>query len=190
MSDPKPRYSVEADGMTINLRQPLVAGLLAFLMPGAGHWYQGRYHKAGLYFLAVMSLYMIGMVIGSGRVVYASWTADDRRWPYVCQVAVGLPALPAAFQSYRVRNNQAPWFGGFMAAPESTAQQDEWHKEASAGFDLGTIYTMIAGLLNLLIIFDAIGGPLPLPTANQRKKRRGTKNDDANKTDASDSAKK
>jgi hypothetical protein len=35
-------------------------------------------------------------------------------------------------------------------------------------FELGTLYTMIAGLLNVLAIFDAYGGPaFPEPTGRE-----------------------
>lgn len=37
---------------------------------------------------------------------------------------------------------------------------DELHKELGDGFELGTAYTMIAGLLNILAIYDAWGGPV------------------------------
>ena len=36
----------------------------------------------------------------------------------------------------------------------------EWHKKYHSYFELGTVYTMIAGLLNVLVIFDAAAGPV------------------------------
>jgi len=35
-----------------------------------------------------------------------------------------------------------------------------WQKDLAHYFELGTVYTMIAGLLNVLAIYDAYGGPL------------------------------
>ncbi len=40
------------------------------------------------------------------------------------------------------------------------------------GFDMGTLYTMIAGLLNILVVFDAYGGPLPPPAKPQRGQKK------------------
>jgi hypothetical protein len=37
---------------------------------------------------------------------------------------------------------------------------DTLHKRLHRYFDLGSIYTMIAGLLNILVIYDAFGGPV------------------------------
>ena len=42
-------------------------------------------------------------------------------------------------------------------------QRDElahWHLNLHSYFDLGTLFTMIAGLLNVLAIYDAYAGPL------------------------------
>ena len=47
---------------------------------------------------------------------------------------------------------------------------DDWHKRTASGFELGTLYTMIAGLLNILAVYDAYGGPLPPPTIGNKKK--------------------
>jgi hypothetical protein len=38
-------------------------------------------------------------------------------------------------------------------------QLGQWHYKYGAYFDLGTVFTMIAGLLNILVIWDAFGGP-------------------------------
>jgi hypothetical protein len=35
-----------------------------------------------------------------------------------------------------------------------------WHRRLGRFFDIGTLYTMLAGLLNLLVIYDAWAGPM------------------------------
>ena len=35
-----------------------------------------------------------------------------------------------------------------------------WHLHYGWYYDLGTVFTMIAGLLNVLVVFDAWGGPM------------------------------
>lgn len=163
---------VEADGLKIDLKNRWLAAFLAFLFPGAGHWYQGRFGKAGLFSSCIMLLFVVGMVIGEGRVVYASWVPQDYRWYYCLQAGVGLPAAPAAVQWYRESRNPgvAPLWNGFMARP-SLQKLSDYHLDTAAGFDLGTLYTMVAGLLNILVIFDAYGGPLAIPGHASRKKK-------------------
>ena len=46
-----------------------------------------------------------------------------------------------------------------------------WHEHYGSYFDLGTVFTMVAGLLNVLVIFDAWGGPMaPEPNKTDEKK--------------------
>ena len=108
---------------------------------------------------------------------------EDRRLPYLCQVGVGIPALPALVQAQRFRSDQLRddamrraaegkprFFDQFMAPPEVNPdtkgprsdvddELDQIHFKLHRFFELGTVYTMIAGLLNVLAIYDAWGGP-------------------------------
>jgi hypothetical protein len=159
----------------IDLRNPVLAALLAWLWPGAGHLYQGRHVKGVLFMVCVLSTYCIGMILGQGHVVYASWAENDRRWQYLCQVGAGLPALPALVQNRLVRSGRQPLFGGRMAPPVEVIENAEdelagWHAKLAGQFDLGTLYTMIAGLLNVLAICDAFAGPfVPAPEEDKKK---------------------
>jgi hypothetical protein len=128
--------------------------------------------------LTILTLYFCGLTMGKGHVVYASWTETDKRWHYFCQVGVGLPALPALVEAKRViRDNKEPLFGGVMAPPKQPVQpesEDElayWHKTLDASFELGTLYTMIAGLLNILVVCDAYAGPF-LAAADKKEKNK------------------
>jgi hypothetical protein len=154
----------------IDLREPGWAAFLAWLWPGAGHLYQRRYAKGVLFMAGILAVYFFGLAIGRGHVVYASWTQDDKRWHYLCQVGVGLPALPALVQAHVVlKEHRKPLWKGFMAPPEQPVQpelEDElarWHAQLGSNFELGTLYTMIAGLLNILVVYDAFAGPFVGP---------------------------
>lgn len=158
---------VIADGEQLNLRNRHFAAFLAWLIPGAGHYYQRRYFKATIFFVGIISSFLIGILVSGNRCVYASWNQTETRWQFVLQAGVGLPAMPAVFQAWRIRNGDKPW-GSFMVGPKSTGDLDKWNKETASGFDMGTLYTMIAGLLNVLVIFDAYAGPLPPPVPKKR----------------------
>ena len=164
------------DTIEVDLRQPGVAAVYAWLWPGAGHLYQKRYGKGALFMICILSTYFFGLALGGGKVVYASWTKEDRRWHYICQVGVGIPALPALVQSARVMKGKQPLFGDFMAPPSQPVrptekdQLAEWHEKLNVRFELGVLYTMIAGLLNVLAIYDAYAGPfVPLPDEEDDK---------------------
>ena len=68
-----------------------------------------------------------------------------------------------------------------MAAPPTAAPEElsQWHNDLNIRFELGTLYTMIAGLLNILAIWDAYGGPVDQRAGG--KERGPPKDDDKDK---------
>jgi hypothetical protein len=155
---PEPPADAE---QVVNLKDPMLAAFLAWLWPGAGHLYQGRHGKGVLFMVTILGTFVFGFFLGDGRVVYASWDPAPFRWPYVCQVWVGLPALPALVEARRATTKKEPlWPNRWYAPPKhGTAEQSHLLYRLNRFFDYGTVYTMIAGLLNVLAIYDAWGGP-------------------------------
>jgi len=134
----------------------------------------------------------LGFVLGGTRVVYASWQPGDKRWHYFLQAGVGAAALPALIQGDRMRrytvdgrtlDSYQPWWGGFMAPPhrpviEKNADEvSAWYARQGAGYEMGTWYTMIAGLLNILVVYDAFAGPLAIPISGRRQRESNEKDD-------------
>lgn len=208
--------------LEVDLREPKLAVLLAWLWPGAGHLYQRRYAKGVLFMVCILGTYFFGLTMGGGHVVYASWKENDRRWQYFCQLGVGAPALPALVQSMRVKSGKPPLFlenyyrrirnvddrdleiiddpsnvdehsyvvyaEAFMAPPGEVDPNNmdllaKWHERYHAFFELGTLFTVIAGLLNVLAIYDAYAGPAAAmpepktdkPPPDEKKKKRKSK---------------
>jgi hypothetical protein len=192
--------------VVVNLRDPYWAAFLAWLWPGAGHFYQRRYAKGFLFMICILSIFFFGLALGNARVVYASFESGDFRWQYICQLGIGTPALPAIVQKIVTSDGSSPFFvlcerypegtmlrnedglqtnmsfaqvkdkstvppgvdtfkDGFMAPPAGPIYQDrndvlgQWHSELKHRFEIGTLYTVIAGLLNILVIYDAFAGP-------------------------------
>lgn len=104
----------------IKLRNPVLAAVLAFLLPGAGHLYQRRYFKAAIYSVCVLGIYFWGCSLGEAKSVHFRWDSRavdaeshysyhsnqkkqsrQRTIGYLAQVGVGLPALPALVQRMR-----------------------------------------------------------------------------------------
>ena len=148
--------------------------------------YQRRYAKGSLFMVCILTTWFFGFALGGGHVVYASWQPGDRRWHYFLQAGGGGAALPALVQGQRMRRktdikngntlpNYRPLWGGFMAPPYRPVFEDRadevsaWYAEYGAGYEMGTWYTMIAGLLNILVIYDAYAGPLAVPISGRRK---------------------
>ena len=212
----------DGDPIVVDLREPGKAALLAWLWPGAGHFYQRRFAKGFLFMICILSIFFFGLGLGRGRVVYASTKPGDFRWQFACQVGIGLPAAPAIMQAIKTSGGGDPLFvmcerfpppanypntngserafyritpenrggyngptlkDGFMAAPQGPILQNDrdvlgmWHYDYKHNFDLGTLFTVVAGLLNLLAVYDAYVGPAIVTTeqleAAQRKKADG-----------------
>jgi hypothetical protein len=180
------RAEQESVRESIDLKDPAVAALLAWLIPGLGHLYQGRIGKAVLFFVCIFGTFAYGCYLsgnselGWGRAVFFSplWEGGEKRWPYVCQIGVGLPALPAVVQWYRASHDKSVWFRGFMAPPgtggnpAAPPSEDDLNRRLHRYFELGTVYTMIAGLLNVLAIYDAWGGPVFSEPARKEEERK------------------
>ena len=148
---------------TVSLRNPLWAAFLAWLVPGLGHFYQGRTGKGILYAVCILGLYLMGMVMGEGKIVYWRWVNPLNNPEKFClyylgQFFVGLPALPALIQSTLHHYGWDPILWGFMAEPSQIALNGLQSRLGKL-VEIGSIYTCIAGLLNILAIYDAYEGP-------------------------------
>ena len=200
----------------IDLKDPVLAAFLAWMLPGLGHLYQRRMAKATLFFVCIMGTFLFGLYLGSsnepaivsgqkigwGRVVYWSWRPGtaQKRWHYFCQVGIGLPAMPAIIQAMRMRDGKKVRWGGFMAPPwipseiEATDKDDpnkdqptlnDLNNHLHRFFELGTVFTMIAGLLNVLAIYDAWGGPVFGEAAKKEDEEEDEKDSDESGPDES-----
>ncbi len=180
-----------ADGSTapedlveIELKEPWIAALLAWMLPGLGHVYQGRTGKGLLFFICILGTFFYGMYLGGGKVVYASVPWEQQyRWQYLCQLGVGLPSTPMLVQHSKAMKD--PNFTGFMAPPrrgpadwtdasgnvsKQPSELAKWTLKYHPKFELGTVYTVVAGLLNVLVICDAAAGPLVISVPQKKKK--------------------
>ena len=164
-------------GIDLDLKNPYVAALLGWIVPGMGHFYQGRTAKAITIFVAVTMLFISGYQMGGGKVVYCSFTSEDFRWQFVGQFFLGSAAVPAVIQNRSLRSQQEQGstvsllWSGFLAPPTSTRELNDWNHDYHSFFQMGTLYTLVAGLLNLFAIYDAYGGPGVWHDPVQRRKR-------------------
>ena len=198
------KNTIAVDGELLDLRNRPLAALLAWLIPGAGHYYQGRTTKAGIFFICILSTWILGFAVGGSHVVYSSWQPGDKRWHFYLQAGAGLVALPAYLQGRHMDDSTneyletyrdyEPLWNGFMAPPfrpveESSADEvAAWYAEYGAGYEMGTWYTVIAGLLNILVIYDAYGGPLAIPISGRKQEESPENNDEtASKDDSANS---
>jgi hypothetical protein len=165
--------NVRKEPSTAPIYSPL-AGLLSYLVPGLGQIYQGRISKGILFFVCLYGLFFAGMAQGHWQNVYLPDTAKIipntwnlprpvanlyNRLQFVGQFWIGVAAWPAVWQYATYDSaDKAPFLWNF----ERTPSEDEINKlqrDRDKTWDLGWVYTVIAGILNILVIYDALVGP-------------------------------
>jgi hypothetical protein len=163
-----------------------LAGFLSYLVPGLGQICQGRTSK-GLFFLASLyGLFFGGMALGDWKNVYIPDTTRNNapsnlpplvnniysRPQFAGQVWIGIAAWPAIWQynHFPVPSAETSPFWHFFGQtpPENRMEAPpdwqgrtlvELQNESDKTWDLGWVYTVIAGVLNVLVIYDAFAGP-------------------------------
>jgi len=118
------------------VRRPFAVLLAAWLVPGAGHYLLGQRGRGAAFFAAIVVTFAIGLAITGG----SACSPSEHPVAFVAQVFAGLPALvPAALEYIR----------------GAAAHSSRLSNAVVAVIDLGLLFTMIAGLLNLLLAEDA-----------------------------------
>jgi hypothetical protein len=156
-----------------------LAALFSYLIPGMGQVYQGRVGKGLLFFFGLYLLFFYGMWMGHWRNV---WLPDAQPLPaagvagqnlggvakaisyrpqFLAQFWIGIAAWPAVQQyiTYDPTEEEGPIFGKFQRMP-GEPELNDLQRNSSKRWDLGWVYTVIAGVLNLLVIYDAFAGPM------------------------------
>lgn len=115
------------DGSKEGDKSFIIAFFLAWLIPGMGHFYYGRRVKALLFFVSIISLYLVGIVIG-GEV---SWY--DLDFLVVLGFIVKL-------------------FTGIICV--LTVILRPFYDNTARFYEIGTAFILMAGALNMLIMID------------------------------------
>ena len=134
---------------------PLTALVLGWAIPGAGHAFMGRWGKGLLFFVLIVGLFVTGFALGGGTNVQVHDQSKAIVWWFAAQVGCGGPALALVpLSQYFETRGPIDW-----ADP---------HRE------IGTLYTAIAGFLNVLVMMDAY---IKLAYPHRKEEReRGTGN--------------
>jgi len=137
-------------------RSPVAALVFGWIFPGAGHAYAGQRGKAVLFGVLITGLLVAGFAMGQGTNLLPN------EWWFAPQLGAGGPAaLLTPLSQYLAIRQPIDW--------------------ASPIREIGTLYTAVAGLLNLLVMMDAYV-LLAYPGEKQERelvREAGGKTDDA-----------
>lgn len=121
------------------LRMP-IAGFLAWIVPGLGHIYLGHRTRGLILLVTISVTFWTGVAIGGIR---GTVDPKERSLWFIAQLCTAGHTVSGYFLHRSV-------------ATESYPQDEAPPAPNWASVDVGVHYTGVAGLLNLLIIFDAI----------------------------------
>ncbi len=160
---PSPPVSVDdheldpIDVMRARGKHPEIAALLAWLLPGSGHIYAGHRIKGLVSMVLITGTFLAGLWVSRCEAVSLQGEMNHP-YAFIGQVGVGLPTGLALAYSH----GKLPWKPdrgeGYFGEAEYVARLPD--------VDTGLLLTMVAGLLNLLLIHDALNG---IPGALQRR---------------------
>ena len=130
---------------TSQLAPPPLVAVVGWLMPGAGYFLIGQRTRGLVIGVTVIAMFVLGVLIAGVRVVDPPNVFDSGGGGIISQIL------------------QKPWFiGQALMGPIGLAAT--WvanalgpeHRPATARLgEIGTLYTAVAGMLNLLAIIDA-----------------------------------
>ena len=107
---------------------PGCAALATLLLPGLGHWLQGRRFKAYLFGGAILSLFLVGMALGD----FADFNRQRHPYYWIGQMLMGVPGWLSALISPQLR-----------------------FERVLAYQDAGLLFTTSAGFFTVIAALDA-----------------------------------
>jgi hypothetical protein len=109
---------------------PTLISIAAWLVPGAGHLWQGRTQKGVIFLIAIPLMFATGL-----------WL-DGRLFPFeIAQPLVALAALASL-------GNGVPYFVATLLGLGAGVV-------TAASYEYGNTFVIVAGLLNMLVVLDA-----------------------------------
>ncbi len=111
-------------------KRSITAMLLAYVVPGAGHFYLGYRARAAVFFVIVLLMFVLGLSIDG-----ALYTLSDSGGALL-KILASLGSMGAG----------AMYFIAKAMGPHGDV--------TSITFEYGTTFTLTAGLMNLLLVLD------------------------------------
>lgn len=126
-------------------KNEIIAFFMAFLLPGAGHFYAGRRLKGAIFFLVLVSLFSVGVALNG--VVFP--VTDIKAF------ANSLPPYQLIIDKWTNYLSYVAHFSNFLPCLAVYASGLDRGDVAARYSEVGTTMVLLAGLLNILLMFNA-----------------------------------
>jgi TM2 domain-containing membrane protein YozV len=130
----------------------LVSCLLAWIVPGAGHFYLGKRSRALVFFLVVLSTFLLG-VLNQGR----SYLIDPGQPLTYLATLTNIATGPVELVSRQITYQRLVWaLPADPSSPEAARLLEAMRERVRIVTDeYGTTFLLTAGLMNILLMLDA-----------------------------------
>jgi hypothetical protein len=119
-------------GATRDVSRTVTAGLLAWVWPGLGHLYLGRRGKGLVLMGSILALFVLGVAMDSRLQLHLGLEDPLALLFSAAQMGVGAPYVLARLLGYG---------SGLVTSP---------------AYEYGNTFTAVGGLLNILVLLDAL----------------------------------
>jgi hypothetical protein len=166
----------ETSGPPASTAKLVQAGLLSWILPGAGHWMLGHRGLAAVFFAAISLPFWTGLAIGGLKSSVNPWSNP---WLFLAEMGTGGYTSVSLLANRTIGDLNPQALADPKYLNKVTSEQRKKYLPYMSFYpesDVAQIYLATAGLLNVLVILDAIaraqtGGlptfrePEPPPTA-------------------------
>lgn len=140
---------------------PPIVAALGWLLPGLGYWMIGQRRRALLAGATIIILFVMGLLISGVRCIDVPGYGPQGQLLYA-STGPGGSSLVITSSPFKAVLDK-PWYiPQFLAGPLtivssfwSVGVSGTYPKATARMFEIGTLYTAIAGMLNLLIMIDS-----------------------------------
>ncbi|MCI0567699.1 MAG: hypothetical protein L0Z52_05810 [Acidobacteria bacterium] len=130
----------------------LVSCVLAWLLPGAGHFYLGKRRRGAVFFCVVLATFLLGL-FNEGRSYLADGQQPLTYLATLANLATGPLEIISRHATYHGLVYALPADENSPAAQALLKSMRDKVKEVTDEY--GTTYLLTAGLMNMLLILDA-----------------------------------
>jgi len=125
-------------------KNPYVALILGWVVPGAGHMYLGQVKRGLLFFVLLVGAFVVGIAIGGyDDVVFPEPSTNAPENDITSQVMYRIIPIVQAMEGA----------AAFVSAKAATAAEPD--NKYLGDYDIGVLYTCVAGLMNVVVMLDA-----------------------------------
>lgn len=125
-------------------KSPFLALVLGWVVPGAGHVYLGQVKKGLFFFVLLVGAFVGGVAIGG---------YDDVAFP---EPSANTPANDITSRAmYRIIPAIQAMDGAVAFVSAKAAAAAERDNKYLGDYDIGVLYTVVAGLMNVIVMLDA-----------------------------------